>query len=168
MSDEIRLKEPYLLANCCSPTPDNSITGYYSHDGIQIKVHRSDCSNLKKADQARLVSLSWNDILDQPDFLPGDDYADLTETDWRVLELHRQVGVDYSLKIAHLLHIEKQVAFDSHKKLRELGLLERVEPLIIQYRKGIVDNKWIKHRNHTYYDLTAKGRSYLNYREKNE
>ena len=47
--------------------------------------------------------------------------------------------------------------------MREMGLLERVEPLIIQYRKGIVDNKWIKHRNHTYYGLTSKGESYLRY-----
>ncbi|MFH2049803.1 MAG: DUF2250 domain-containing protein, partial [bacterium] len=73
----------------------------------------------------------------------------------------REYGVDYSLVVARKLNIPKQAAFDCHKKLREMGLLERVKPLIIQYRKGIVDNKWIKHRNHTYYDLTDKGKSYL-------
>lgn len=168
MTNQIRLKEPYIRSNCCSPSPHDPITGYHSHDGIQIKVHRADCANLNKADEARLVALEWNDILDEPELEPEDDYASLDEIDWRVMKLHREVGVDYSLKVARLLHIEKQAAFDSHQKLREMGLLERVEPLIIQYRKGIVDNKWIKHRNHTYYDLTDKGNRYLDYHLKNE
>jgi len=38
----------------------------------------------------------------------------------------------------------------------------------MQYRKGIVDNKWVKHRNHTYYKLTEKGTKYLDYFEKSE
>ena len=42
---------------------------------------------------------------------------------------------------------------------------ERVEPLMIRYRKNIVKGKWIKHRNHTYYELTEKGRKYLAHHE---
>jgi predicted transcriptional regulator len=42
-----------------------------------------------------------------------------------------------------------------------LGALKRVEKLMIQYRKNIVKGKWIKHRNHTYYELTPKGERWI-------
>jgi len=158
-----RLKDPYVPSKCCGPQPDDPITGYYSHDGTLIKVHKSDCSNLDKADQSRLVILEWTDILAEAAFKPDKDYYELDQLDWRVMQHHREYGVDYSLKMARMLYADKQAVFDSHKKLRAMKILERVEPLIIQYRKGIVDNKWIKHRNHTYYDLTDKGNKYLDY-----
>jgi len=163
MTDDVNLKEQYARAGCCQPSPGDTIRGYFSHDRVTLKVHRSDCPNLTKAPPDRLVDLTWNDILADASFQPGADYDDLDELDWRVMKLHRQYGVDYSLKVARMLHAEKQVVFDSHAKLREMGLMERVKPLIIQYRKGVVDNKWIKHRNHTYYDLTERGRQYLTY-----
>ena len=90
----------------------------------------------------------------------------LRKVDFAGLKHHLDYGFDYSLVLAKKLNIDKQEAFNLHKKLRELGLIERVEPKIIQYRKGIVDNKWIKHRNHTYYNLTDKGTKYLEYSEK--
>jgi hypothetical protein len=163
MSDEVRVKESYTLAKCCSPRPGDAITGYYSHDRILLKVHRSDCANLDKAPADRLVSLAWDDILDETPEQPGADYDSLTPFDFRVMSHHREYGVDYSLKVAAILHADKQAVFDSHAKLRTMKILTRVEPLIIQYRKGIVDNKWIKHRNHTYYELTDKGNSYLDF-----
>ncbi|MEA2030522.1 MAG: DUF2250 domain-containing protein [candidate division Zixibacteria bacterium] len=163
MADPIRLKEDYTLAKCCAPTVGDDIVGYYSHDNI-LKVHRRDCNNLANVEQERLVNLKWDDILQKKAHSsPGQDYYKLSNADWAVLEHHRQYGVDYSLIVAKKAKISKQEAFDSHKKLREMGLLDRVEPRIIQYRKGIVDNKWIKHRNHTYYDLTDKGNSYLDF-----
>lgn len=163
MTDRLKLKEKYILAKCCSPGRSDEIRGYFSFDDF-IKVHRADCANLTKAESDRLVQLAWEDILDKPEAQPERDISELEEIDWRVLQLHAEVGVDYSLKVARLLHEDKQAVFDSHQKLREMGLLARVEPLIIQYRKGVVDNKWIKHRNHTYYDLTEKGRLYLQHR----
>ncbi|MFH2048574.1 MAG: DUF2250 domain-containing protein [bacterium] len=163
MSDKIKLKKDYTLANCCTPCVSDEIIGYYSYNNI-LKVHKKNCPNLNKAEQERLVQLEWKDIIeDATPFEPDNDYNQLDENDWRVLEHHREYGVDYSLVVARKLNIPKQAAFDCHKKLREMGLLERVKPLIIQYRKGIVDNKWIKHRNHTYYNLTNKGKSYLDY-----
>ena len=163
MTDKIKLKKDYTLANCCRPCLSDDIIGYYSYGNV-IKVHKKDCPNLNKAEQERLVQLEWKDITeDVPSFEPDDNYNQLDENDWRVLEHHREYGVDYSLVVARKLVISQKSAFDCHKKLREMGLLERVQPLIIQYRKGIVDNKWIKHRNHTYYDLTNKGKSYLDY-----
>ena len=168
MSDSLQIRENYALSKCCSPLPDCEIIGYYSHDGILLKVHRATCANLQKVDQTRLVSLAWSDILADEQFIPDDDYHKLDDLDFRVLAHHTTYGVDYSLTVARQIGIDKQKMFDRHRKLRKLKLLKRVEPVMIQYRKGIVDNKWIKHRNHTYYDLTTKGKKYLEYWRKKE
>ncbi|MBN2226658.1 MAG: DUF2250 domain-containing protein [candidate division Zixibacteria bacterium] len=161
----MKLKEDYILANCCSPGENDSIVGYYSHNNI-IKVHRVDCPNLTKADPERLMTLRWADIVDAEDFAPDDDFHDLDETDFVILAHHETYGVDYSLKVAAVIHLDKQTVFDCHTRLREMGLVKRVKPLIIQYRKNIVKNRWIKHRNHTYYELTEKGKNYLAYYKK--
>jgi len=160
-----KLKDDYVLANCCAPDENDTITGYYSHNNI-IKVHKSDCSSLSKADTSRLVTLEWKDIIAGDTFRPGDDYNQLDQIDWAVLKHHQTYGVDYSLKVAAMLHLDKQAVFDSHAKLRGMKLLTRVRQLMMQYRKGIVNNKWIKHRNHTYYELTAKARNYLEYHQR--
>ncbi len=160
MPEEIRLKDKYVLARCCSPSQGSAIVGYFSHDDM-IKVHRHDCRNLVKAERERLVSLEWENIVENDEFKPGNDYGELEANDFRILQHHRDLGVDYSLKTASVIHLSRQEVFDRHRKLRDMGLLKRVEPVMIQYRKGVVDNKWIKHRNHTYYELTRRGRDYL-------
>ncbi|MBD3404228.1 DUF2250 domain-containing protein [candidate division GN15 bacterium] len=162
VSDQPRLKEPYVRARCCRPSPPDAIVGYYSHDNV-LKVHDAACANLAKAERQRLVTLVWDDILAPDDDGPGEDFADLDATDFAILAHHRDLGIDYSLKVAAKLNIDKQLAFDRHRKLRDMGLLQRVEPVMVQYRKGVVDNKWIKHRNHTYYELTDKGLAYLSH-----
>jgi hypothetical protein len=159
---KINLKEKYILSKCCSPGLEDRIVGYFSYDDM-IKVHRHDCSNLSKSDSERLVDLNWSEIKSEDDFTPGEDYVTLEPNDFAIIKLHREYGVDYSLKVARMLNLPKQEVFDRHKKLRAMGILERVKPLIIRYRKGVVDNKWIKHRNHTYYDLTEMGNRYLDY-----
>lgn len=159
------IRENYALSKCCSPLPDCEIVGYYSHDRLLLKVHRAECANLQKADQTRLVSLAWSDILSDKQFTPDDDYRELDDLDFRILAHHDKYGVDYSLTMARLIGIDKQTMFERHHKLREMKLIKRVEALMIRYRKGVVDNKWIKHRNHTYYDLTSKGIKYLEYRQ---
>lgn len=155
MSQEPRLKEKYGIARCCLPTREQEIVGYFSFDD-HIKVHRSDCDNLAKADPARLVTLDWDEILSKPSPEPKAAIGELDDTDYAILRHHRACDIDYSLKVARVLGIEKQSAFDHHQKLRNLGLLERVEALMVQYRKNIT-SKWIKHRNHTYYRLTPQG-----------
>jgi len=50
---------------------------------------------------------------------------------------------------------------EQRNKLRNQGLLERVDAVMVNYRKNIVPGKWVKHRNHTYYRLTEKGSRYL-------
>ena len=163
----MKLKEDYIAANCCSPVPGDPITGYYSHDSL-IKVHKTDCVNLQKADASRLISLNWPDILAEAEFTPDDDFAELEQIDFRLLDHHRQYGFDYSNKVAAMLNLERKSVHESHARLRRLSLLKRVEPKMIQYRKNIVPGKWIKHRNHTYYDLTEKGSAYLEFHLKNK
>ncbi|MCP4569562.1 MAG: DUF2250 domain-containing protein [FCB group bacterium] len=158
----MNLKENYISANCCDPQPTDPITGYFSHDGV-IKVHRADCSNLSKADPSRLIMLAWPDIIGDAEYSPDEDYDLLDDIDFRLLEHHRRYGFDYSNKVAAMLNLDRREVHDGHTKLRELTLLKRVEPKMIQYRKNIVPGKWIKHRNHTYYDLTEKGSAYLDY-----
>ncbi len=163
MPERRKVKEDYVLAKCCTPAPPEEIIGYYSHDNL-IKVHRKRCAELDNLEPDRLLSIKWQDILaEDSEFTPGDDYADLDEVDLAILAHHEHYGVDYSLVIARKLGMTKQEAFDRHKKLLSMKLIERVEPRIIQYRKGIVEGRWIKHRNHTYYDLTQKGKDYLAY-----
>jgi hypothetical protein len=158
----MKLKENYILANCCHPQAEDAIVGYYSHDNF-IKVHKATCGNLAKAETARLVNLVWHDIIIDKEFVPDNDFAFLDEIDFMVLRHHRDFGIDYSLMLAAALRIDRQTAFDRHAKLLKMGLLQRVPAVMVQYRKNIVKGKWIKHRNHTYYDLTDRGRNYLHY-----
>ena len=162
MTDNLKLKKEYILAKCCSPLPPENIVGYYSYDNI-LKVHKQNCTNLKKAAPDRLVQLEWHDILEPPESKPDDDFNHLDIVDFKILEHHQNLGIDYSLKVAKDVNIPKQDAFERHNKLKDMGLLERVDALMVQYRKGIVKNKWIKHRNHTYYQITLKGKKYLDY-----
>ena len=161
----LKLREGYSLAKCCKATPEDGISGYHSHNQIMI-VHRSDCENLVKVEDSRIVSLRWQEILADAEFAPEADYEQLEDLDWRILKHHQVMGVDYSHVVARALNAAKEDVFEHHRKLRELKLLTRVKPLMMRYRKGIVDNKWIKHRNHTYYELTPKGLDYLVYHER--
>ncbi len=161
MSEPIKLKEDYTIAKCCNPNLDDPIVGYYSYTNI-LKVHRKSCDNLNKAEADRLVQLVWGEILVDDETIDISEVsAKLDDIDYAILSHHDRYGVDYSHKVARMLGREKQIVFDHHHKLRLLMLLERVEPRMIRYRKGIVDNKWIKHRNHTYYNLTDLGRECL-------
>ncbi|UCB52047.1 MAG: DUF2250 domain-containing protein [Candidatus Zixiibacteriota bacterium] len=158
----VRLKEGYRLAGCCSPRWNDPIRGYFSHDNV-IAVHRRSCPTLDKTDRERLLSLSWEEILEEKESRPGEDFCQLDELDFGVLKHHREMGVDYSLMVASILNIEPEQAFERHRKLRGLKLLKRVEKVMVRYRKNVVDNKWIKHRNHTYYEITPKGEGYLDF-----
>lgn len=158
----IKVKEGYKIAQCCSPQLVDTITGYYSHNNILI-VHKTTCDNLNKTEAKRLVPLSWTEILEKDEEEPDKDYHDLDEIDFRILQHHQSMGVDYSWMVVSALDLDPELVFERHKKLKGLKLLRRVEPVMIQYRKNIVDHKWIKHRNHTYYQITPKGEKYLTF-----
>jgi len=158
----IRLKEGYTRAKCCSPEPDDVITGYFSYNNV-IVVHKALCDNLKKVESKRLLSLSWDEMLEAEESKPDQDYLQLDQVDFRILRHHQVMGMDYAWVVAETLNLEPQLVFERHRKLKDLKLLERVKKVMIQYRKNIVDHKWIKHRNHTYYRITPKGERYLNF-----
>jgi hypothetical protein len=160
MSKDKKLKEGYKLAGCCSPEPNHSIKGYFSYTNM-IVVHKSTCGNLKRSEPDRIISLSWEEVLEKPEEKPGSEFFQLDKLDFAILQHHQTMGIDYSLMVARILHIESQLAFERHKKLKGMGLLKRVEKVMVRYRRNIVDNKWIKHRNHTYYQITPKGERYL-------
>jgi len=113
-----------------------------------------------------MVALTWVEIIRQEierDLSAEPEYQALDNIDFRILEHHQVMGNDYAAVVANMTQIPRATVFDRHKKLRDLGLVKRVEPIIMQYRKGIVKNKWIKHRNHTYYEITPTGLEFLNW-----
>ncbi len=160
----MKLKEDYRISQCCNPTPNDEITGFLKPDDGLISVHKVGCGNLGSIQPERLVKLNWDEILWKgPDPGLGDDpvMRDLDDIDFKILDHHAKMGVDYAAVVAKSIKTDRAAVFERHRKLRDLNLLRRVEAKMIQYRKNIVSNKWIKHRNHTYYEITVKGREVL-------
>jgi (p)ppGpp synthase/HD superfamily hydrolase len=164
MADTHRLKENYRLAGCCNPVSGDEIVGFLKIDSLIISVHKASCKNLEKVAIDRLVTLKWDEIvkteIDQ-NLSEDIEYEQLDDIDFKILEHHQVMGVDYAAVVARTLKLPRQTVFERHRKLKELRLLKRIRPRIIQYRKNIVKNKWIKHRNHTYYEITPKGCEFL-------
>lgn len=156
----MKLITGYSLAGCCRPTKRDVIIGYYSHEN-SIKVHRADCGNLSRAEQSRLIELNWTEIAEDELTRSREEVRILEEIDYLILKHHSTYGADYSLAVAAQLRQDKELVFKRHDYLREQGFLKRVAPVMIQYRKKIVKGKWVKHRNHTYYELTPKGKETL-------
>jgi len=160
MNDSLKIKDDYILARCCQPDPPDAIVGYYSHKSL-LKVHKAGCVRLRLTDQSRLVQLDWADIVAPIEILTEEDRPQLEEDDLAILSHFRSYGIDYAAVIGRETGIGKSEAFRRCLNLRELGLIARVEAKMVQYRKGFTSRKWIKHRNHTYYELTNKGRRIL-------
>jgi hypothetical protein len=164
MTDQLRTKRDFRIARCCGPQPADEIRGFLKPDSGQISIHKAGCRNLRSIQPKRIVNLTWEEILvDGHEIAPADDpvLRQLDDTDLEILKHHAEMGVDYAAMVAKSLNADRALVFERHRKLRDLGLLVRVKPKMIQYRKGIVKNKWIKHRNHTYYEITEKGRAFL-------
>ena len=150
----------YKLAQCCSPDMGEDIIGYFKEDGT-VAIHRSDCVSVQRLRPERLLEVAWDEIhtaetsTDTETEDPTFDQLD--EADYLILKHHEEFGLDYSIVVSEMLGLPLEETHKRHRKLRELGGLKRVERRMIQYRKNIVKGKWIKHRNHTYYELTPKG-----------
>jgi hypothetical protein len=154
----------YKIAQCCSAQSGESIIGYFKEDGT-VTIHRSDCASIQRLRPERLLEVTWDEIhaAETPtDTEPEDPIFDqLDEVDYLILKHHQEFGLDYSIVVSEMLGLALGETHKRHRKLRELGGLKRVEQRMIQYRKNIVEGKWIKHRNHTYYELTPKGNRWV-------
>jgi hypothetical protein len=170
MTQKIPQELTYKLAKCCSPQVGERIVGYFKEDGV-IAVHRSGCPSVQNVRSERLLEVTWQDIQAEAAKVSVEEIdptvSGLDETDYLILKHHQELGIDYSIMVADTLGIPLEEAHKRHRKLRELGGLKRVEKLMIQYRKNIVKGKWMKHRNHTYYELTPKGERWIRWFEKN-
>jgi len=106
-----KLKGGYKIAQCCSPQPNDSIIGYFSYNNIVV-VHKTSCRNIKNSESERRLSLFWEDILEEEENKPDKDYHQLDELDFRILQHHMVMGVDYSLMVARMLNIEPRRMFE--------------------------------------------------------
>ncbi len=154
----------YKIAKCCLPQENDPITGYFKEDGT-ITVHQATCNSVQSLRPERLLAVAWDEIREtkrSAEPIPlASEFAELDETDYFILKHHQEFGMDYSIVVAEALRIPLEEMHQRHRKLRELGGLKRVEGRIIHYRKNIVKGKWIKHRNHTYYELTPEGKTWI-------
>ena len=154
----------YKLAQCCSPEAKESIIGYFKEDGT-VTIHLSNCASVQQLRPERLLDVTWDEIhaAETPADTETEDptFDRLDEVDYLILKHHQEFGLDYSIVVSEMLGLPLDETQNRHRKLRELGGLKRVERRMIQYRKNIVKGKWIKHRNHTYYELTPKGERWV-------
>jgi (p)ppGpp synthase/HD superfamily hydrolase len=163
------IKEDFRLARCCNPKPGDEITGFLKTESGLISVHRSGCPHLRKIRPERLTSVKWDEILPEQKSKSASEsleHEKLDDIDLAILRHHAEMGVDYAAVVAKHTRIDRATVFERHRKLRNLKLLARVQPKMIRYRKGIVRNRWIKHRNHTYYELTEKGQEFLRFKQR--
>ncbi|MCG9128648.1 DUF2250 domain-containing protein [Candidatus Poribacteria bacterium] len=154
----------YKIAKCCIPEENDEIIGYFKEEGI-ITVHNTECKSISSLRIERLLDITWTEIKQNDTSNSKHEISkeieQLDETDYLILKHHQEMGMDYSKVVAETLYVPLDEIQDRHKKLRELGGLKRVEGRIIHYRKNIVKGKWIKHRNHTYYELTPEGNQWI-------
>ncbi len=88
------------------------------------------------------------------------DNTDLTDLELKILYYIHHSGPSFIKKLAARLNEDIQTMRKSVMILQRLGYMERVTRTLVEYR---IDrrNKVTKHRNHTYYDLTRKGKLFM-------
>lgn len=77
--------------------------------------------------------------------------------DYKILYYIYNTGPVFTNKLAKRLNREIPEVREGIDRLRDQGYLERVTGSMIKWRVN-KRNKVTKHRNHTYFDLTRKGR----------
>ena len=130
------------LSKCCNPIPGDDIVGYVSK-GQGIKVHRSDCPNLKGVEKGRLIDVYWDytnimqkrfevdiDIrgLDRPNLLNdiitvlGQVKVNILNINAGVVDTEAQIQLKLSVENAELL----QLTIDNLNKIQGIYNITRV------------------------------------------
>jgi predicted transcriptional regulator len=86
--------------------------------------------------------------------------GDLSCIEVKILYYIQHSGPVFIKKLAARLNVDIQAVQKNVETLQHKGYLERVTRILVDYRINR-RNKVTKHRNHTYYDLTRKGRLFL-------
>ena len=84
----------------------------------------------------------------------------LTEPELKVMYYIFHSGPVFVNKLAARLNEDRETLRNSVNNLKRLGYLERLAKSLVDYRLD-KRNRVTKHRNHTYYDLTRKGRIFM-------
>jgi predicted transcriptional regulator len=88
------------------------------------------------------------------------EHNELSDIELKIIYYIYHSGPAFTKKLATRVHNNIQVINECIKNLQHTGYLERVSGTLIDYRIN-KRNKVTKHRNHTYYDLTRKGRLFM-------
>lgn len=83
-----------------------------------------------------------------------DELLDLT-----ILAYLKKLGPEYAKLLAIRLGLSLEESRKRLQSLEERGLIKRVERRIVKYYHR--RRKSVKHRNHTYYELTREGELFL-------
>ena len=86
--------------------------------------------------------------------------SEISEIELKILYYVHRSGPAFIKKLAARLNENLQTIRNSIEYLQNMGYLERVSGTLVEYRIN-KRNKVTKHRNHTYYDLTRKGRLFM-------
>ena len=86
--------------------------------------------------------------------------GDLSDIELKILYYIYHSGPAFIKKLSARMDNDIQTLQKSVEALQRMEYLERVSGTMVEYRLNR-RNKIIKHRNHTYYDLTRKGRLFM-------
>jgi len=86
--------------------------------------------------------------------------SEISDIELKILYYIYHSGPAFIKKLSARMDNDIQTLQKSVEALQRMEYLERVSGTMVEYRLNR-RNKVIKHRNHTYYDLTRKGRLFM-------
>lgn len=81
------------------------------------------------------------------------------EADLKILSYFKSLGPDYAKLVAFRFGLPLENARARLERLESAGFIEKVEGSIVKYYHRRV--KAVKHRNHTYFQITKDGEQFL-------
>ncbi|MGC8599016.1 MAG: DUF2250 domain-containing protein, partial [Thermoplasmata archaeon] len=85
---------------------------------------------------------------------------------YRILDHFRRFKTDYAKSVGRDIELNKRVVCEILKKLYNEGYLEKRQSGMLKRKEAKLKRRVTTHPHHTYYQLTEKGKVYLEYLEK--